>query len=256
MLIDTHAHLGDEVLIDRVDDIIEGMRENNINYIFEIGYSMESSLKAVELAEKYRDIYAVIGIHPQESEHYSVSDIDNLKKLAENPKVKAIGEIGLDYHYDYDRNAQKSLFISMLKLADELNLPVVIHLRDAYEEMYNILCDCQCYINNGILFHCYSGSKEMIERFKFLDPYYAFGGAITFKNNNKAEVIKAIPRNRLLLETDSPYMTPVPYRGKINTPLNLPLIAEKMAVDVGVDISEIELITTLNAKAFYRINNK
>ena len=173
--------------------------------------------------------------------------------LAKNNKVVAIGEIGLDYHYDYDKTAQKSLLIKQIILADSLNLPVIIHLRDAYLDMENILKEYKKYINNGILFHCYSGSREMIDRFAFLDPYYAFGGAITFKNNNRAEVIKTVKKDRLMLETDCPYLTPVPHRGEINTPNNLKFVAKRMALDLGISYDEIAKITTENTKRFYNI---
>ena len=236
MLIDSHAHLLDE----RLRDV-------------EIGADMDSSRGAVKLADSYKNIYAAVGLHPESAESFSEDDIKEIAMLAKNSKVVAIGEIGLDYHYDYDKTAQKSLLIKQIILADSLNLPVIIHLRDAYLDMENILKEYKKYINNGILFHCYSGSREMIDRFAFLDPYYAFGGAITFKNNNRAEVIKAVKKDRLMLETDCPYLTPVPHRGEINTPNNLKFVAERIALDLGMSYDEIAKITTENTKRFYNI---
>jgi len=216
MLIDSHAHLLDERLRDNIPAIVADFAKNDVEMSVEIGADMDSSRGAVKLADSYKNIYAAVGLHPESAESFSEDDIKEIAMLAKNSKVVAIGEIGLDYHYDYDKTAQKSLLIKQIILADSLNLPVIIHLRDAYLDMENILKEYKKYINNGILFHCYSGSREMIDRFAFLDPYYAFGGAITFKNNNRAEVIKAVKKDRLMLETDCPYLTPVPHRGVIN----------------------------------------
>ena len=253
MLIDSHAHLLDERLKDNIPAIVADFAKNDVEMSVEIGADMESSRGAVKLAGSYKNIYAAVGLHPESAESFSDDDINEIAMLAKNNKVVAIGEIGLDYHYDYDKTAQKSLLIKQIILADRLNLPVIIHLRDAYLDMENILKEYKKYINNGILFHCYSGSREMIDRFAFLDPYYAFGGAITFKNNNRAEVIKAVKKDRLMLETDCPYLTPVPHRGEINTPNNLKFVAERIALDLGMSYDEIAKITTENTKRFYNI---
>ena len=253
MLIDSHAHLLDERLRDNIPAIVADFAKNDVEMSVEIGADMDSSRGAVKLADSYKNIYAAVGLHPESAESFSEDDIKEIAMLAKNSKVVAIGEIGLDYHYDYDKTAQKSLLIKQIILADSLNLPVIIHLRDAYLDMENILKEYKKYINNGILFHCYSGSREMIDRFAFLDPYYAFGGAITFKNNNRAEVIKAVKKDRLMLETDCPYLTPVPHRGEINTPNNLKFVAERIALDLGMSYDEIAKITTENTKSFYNI---
>lgn len=253
MLIDSHAHLLDERLRDNIPAIVADFAKNDVEMSVEIGADMDSSRGAVKLADSYKNIYAAVGLHPESAESFSDDDIKEIAMLAKNNKVVAIGEIGLDYHYDYDKTAQKSLLIKQIILADSLNLPVIIHLRDAYLDMENILKEYKKYINNGILFHCYSGSREMIDRFAFLDPYYAFGGAITFKNNNRAEVIKTVKKDRLMLETDCPYLTPVPHRGEINTPNNLKFVAERMALDLDMSYDEIAKITTENTKRFYNI---
>ncbi len=253
MLIDSHAHLLDERLRDNIPAIVADFAKNDVEMSVEIGADMDSSRGAVKLADSYKNIYAAVGLHPESAESFSEDDLKEIAMLAKNNKVVAIGEIGLDYHYDYDKTAQKSLLIKQIILADSLNLPVIIHLRDAYLDMENILKEYKKYINNGILFHCYSGSREMIDRFAFLDPYYAFGGAITFKNNNRAEVIKAVKKDRLMLETDCPYLTPVPHRGEINTPNNLKFVAERIALDLGMSYDEIAKITTENTKRFYNI---
>lgn len=254
MLIDTHAHLGDEQIVGNADEIINSFKDFDIETVIEIGADVDSSIVAIEFARKYDNIYATVGIHPHVTNTFTLADIDKIKELAlSESKVKAIGEIGLDYHYDYDRDKQKMLFTLQLELAHELRMPVVIHLRDAYEEMYHLLKDNADKLSDGVLLHCYSGSKEMLEQFAFLDAYYAFGGAITFKNNNRAEVIRAVPRDRLLIETDSPYMSPTPYRGQLNTPLNLRIVAERMAQDLDIKYEELAELTTANAKRFFNL---
>lgn len=253
MLIDSHAHLLDERLVESIPEILAQYPINDIELSIEIGADMASSKGAVLLAEKYDNIYATVGLHPESAERATDDDIEELRLLAQNDKVVAIGEIGLDYYYDYDKTAQKSLLIKQILLADTLQLPVVIHLRDAYQDMESIFTKYKDYLKNGVLLHCYSGSKEMIDRFAFLDPYYAFGGSITFKNNNRAEVIRAVKKDRLLLETDSPYLTPVPFRGKTNNPNYLKYIAERMAQDLGISYEEVANLTYQNTKRFYRI---
>lgn len=253
MLIDSHAHLLDERLKDHIAEIVGEYTANDVEISVEIGADMQSSRGAVALANSYDNIYAVVGLHPESAESATDKDIEEIAILAKNKKVVAIGEIGLDYHYDYDKTIQKSVLIKQIMLADKLNLPIVIHLRDAYQDMENIFAECKNYINNGVLLHCYSGSKEMLDRFAFLDPYYAFGGAITFKNNNRADVIRAVKKDRLVIETDCPYLTPEPNRGKINTPNNLKYIAKRMADDLEISYEELSELTYQNTKRFYRI---
>ncbi len=253
MYIDSHTHLSDDVFLDSVDGIIDGFKESGLEMVVEIGSDMKSSRSAALLAEKYDCVYAVIGCHPIATNDVTDEDMLEIEQLCAGKKVVALGEIGLDYHYDMDRELQKKLFIRQLILADKLSLPVVIHLRDAYADMEEILHEYHSYINNGILFHCYSGSAEMVERFAFLDAYYAFGGAVTFKNNNRELAIKAVPIDRLLLETDCPYMTPVPYRGKVNNPNYIPIIAAKVGEALGMTADQIGVIASDNTKRFYRI---
>lgn len=253
MLIDSHAHLLDERLVNNIPQILAEYPNNDVAMSIEIGCDMLSSEQAVALANKYDNIYATVGCHPFCAESITDNDIQKLAKLATDKKVVAIGEVGLDYHYDYDKTAQKSVLIAQIKLAHSLKLPLVIHLREAYQDMECILTEYKDFIKNGILLHCYSGSKEMIERFSFLDPYYAFGGAITFKNNNRAEVIRAVKKDRLMLETDCPYLTPAPHRGEVNTPNFLKFVAQRMALDLGIDYEVVAKITAENTKRFYRL---
>lgn len=253
MLIDSHAHLLDERLCDSIAEIVSEYPQNDVEMSIEIGADIDSSRGAVLLASKYKNIYATVGMHPQCAPNFTKNDIEEIAKLAKSDKVVAIGEIGLDYHYDYEKSLQKSLLIQQILIADSLQLPVVLHLRDAYLDMESILNEYKNHLKNGVLLHCYSGSREMIDRFTFLDPYYAFGGAITFKNNNRADVIRAVKKDRLLIETDSPYLTPVPHRGKVNTPNFLKFVAERMADDLGMSYDDIAKITNENTRRFYRI---
>lgn len=253
MLIDSHAHLLDERLAGSIAEIVANYPLNDVEMSIEIGADIESSEGAVRLAKKYDNIFATVGMHPQCAPTYTQNDLLIIERLAQNDKVVAIGEIGLDYHYDYDKTLQKSMLIEQILIADKLNLPVVLHLRDAYQDMEQILHEEQNHLRNGVLLHCYSGSREMLDRFAFLDPYYAFGGAITFKNNNRADVIRAVKKDRLLIETDCPYLTPVPHRGEVNSPNFLKFVAERMASDLGITYDEVAKITNENTKRFYRI---
>ncbi len=254
MYIDSHTHLSDDLLIGDIDKIISDFSESGIEMVFEIGSDMASSRSAAKLASQYDCIYAVVGCHPIATDDVTEADMLELEQLAKGDKIVALGEIGLDYHYDIDHNRQKALFVKQIILADKLSLPIVVHLRDAYQDMEQILTENKQYINNGILFHCYSGSAEMVDRFAFLDPYYAFGGAITFKKNNRELAIKAVPQDRLLIETDCPYMTPVPFRGKVNNPNYIYLVAEKMGEGLRMSGEEVGVLTNINTKRFYRIN--
>lgn len=252
MLIDTHAHLNDERLYPEIPEIVNNMAKDGLKGIINVGYDLKSSRISVELAEKHENIYAAVGVHPHDAKYYSDKARDYFIKAAENPKVVAIGEIGLDFHYDYSpRDVQKRVFAEQLQLAHSLNLPVIIHLREAYEEMYALLNENKELLTSGFVLHCYSGSAEMAARYDRFDPYYSFGGAITFAKH-KDIVIKSIRKDRLLLETDCPYMTPAPFRGKLNRPAYVRYAGERMAEFLGVSSEEIEKITTENARRLFR----
>lgn len=252
MLIDTHAHINDDKLRPYIEDIVSDIEKDNLAAIINVGCDYKSSIECVELADKYDKIYAVIGIHPHDAKSARKDMYDYFSKISENKKVVAIGEIGLDYYYDLSpREIQKKVFVEQLELAHYLKMPIVIHLRDAYLDMYNLLIENQNKLSNGFVLHCYSGSAEMAERFNKLDAYYSFGGAITFVKG-KDKVIKAIPKDRLLLETDCPYMTPKPFRGKLNFPKYINLIGDKMSEFINIDRQEIDIITNKNAKTLFR----
>lgn len=256
MIIDTHCHLNDERLFPETDRIVGDFARDNIECAVCVGYDLPSSQLAVEIAKKYDNIYCAVGIHPHDANTCDEEKYEQLRALAQCEKTVAFGEIGLDYYYDLsDRESQKKAFCEQIEIADSVDLPLVLHVRDAYEDARKILFDMQKYINNGLLLHCYSGSSEYVKIFDKLDAYYSFGGAITFKNaKHNIESLAAVKRDRLLLETDCPYMTPVPFRGKTNEPKYISYVAQKASEVLGISIEEIEIITTENAKRlFYRI---
>lgn len=252
MLIDTHAHLNDErYSSEKVDEIINTLKENNIEKVITVSYDAKSCLKSVELSKKYNEVYAVVGIHPSNPEE----DMSFLHDLAQNKKVLAIGEIGLDYHYEgYNKEKQIETFIKQIKLAYNLNLPIVIHLRDAYEDMLNILKEYKDYLIYGAVVHCYSGSLEYAKELLKLGLYFSFTGVITYKNAKKSlEVIKEIPLDRIMIETDCPYLTPEHFRGKLNEPKFVNLVFDKICEVKNLEKSKLENILRENTRKFYKI---
>jgi TatD DNase family protein len=194
-------------------------------------------------------------VHPHDSGKATENTYKLFRELAKNPKVVAVGETGLDYYYDHSpRDVQKSVFEEQLKLADSFNLPVALHVRDAYAEALEILKVNKKYINNGILLHCYSGSAETVKEFSQFDAYFSFGGPVTFKTAKKEEVIKAVPTNRLLTETDSPYLTPEPFRGRLNQPAYVRFVLQKVAEALRKDFDETaDMIKENTLRLFKRI---
>ena len=253
MLIDTHCHLNDEKLLCNADRIVASFKDDGLESAICVGYDMPSSECAVTLAEKFEEIYAAVGVHPHDADTLDDEACQRILELAKHKKVVAIGEIGLDYYYDLsEREVQKSAFAKQIELANQAELPIALHVRDAYEDTRKILFDMKGYVENGLLLHCYSGSSEYVKIFDKLDAYYAFGGAITFKNaKHNLESLAVVPKGRLLLETDCPYMTPVPFRGKTNEPKYVSLVAQKAAQVLGMSVEEIEEITTQNAKRLF-----
>ena len=253
MLIDTHCHLNDEKLLCNADRIVASFKDDGLESAICVGYDMPSSECAVTLAEKFEEIYAAVGVHPHDADTLDDEACQRILELAKHKKVVAIGEIGLDYYYDLsEREVQKSAFAKQIELAPQAELPIALHVRDAYEDTRKILFDMKGYIKNGLLLHCYSGSREYVKIFDKLDAYYAFGGAINFKNaKHNLESLAVVTKGRLLLETDCPYMTPVPFRGKTNEPKYVSLVAQKAAQVLGMSVEEIEEITTQNAKRLF-----
>ena len=255
MLSDAHAHLNDKAFFEDLDEVAKKCIDEGVRLIVNSSWDRASSERAFELAQKYENMFFTVGVHPHNAKDTEPHDFDVLKSLAKEEKCVAWGEIGLDYHYDLSpREMQKEFFGEQLKIADEFQMPVVCHLREAYADANEIIEKNKDKIRNGFLLHCYSGSMELARDFynKF-DFYYSFGGAITFKNNNKKAVMEVIPRTRILLETDCPYMTPVPKRGQRNDPSNLNLVRDEAAKNLGISKEEVEELTYQNALRFYRI---
>lgn len=254
MLFDTHAHFDDEQFDADRDEVLKSLKSYGVGNIVNIGSSMKTSRTSVALAEKYDFVYAAVGVHPSETGELCETDIDELKRLAANPKVRAIGEIGLDYHYpdDVEPSIQKKWFVRQLELAKELNMPVVIHDRESKGECLEILKEHK--ISNGVV-HCFSGSAETAREILKLGMMISFTGVLTFKNAKKAiAACAAVPLDRLMIETDCPYMSPEPYRGRRNFSGYVEFVARKMAEIKGVSYDELVNITERNAKRFYGIN--
>lgn len=250
-LYDTHAHLDDDMFDNDRESVIEKIKNKGIGLVNNIGASMESSRASIALAEKYDFIRAVVGVHPSETYDLTMSDIDELKTMAAHPKVVAIGEIGLDYHYeDTNPDLQKKWFRIQLDLAKELGMPVVIHDRDSKGECIEILKEKD--IHNGVI-HCFSGSAQTAKEILDMGFYISFTGVITFKNARRAiEALKVIPLDRLLIETDCPYMAPEPHRGTRNDSSLVCHIAEKIAEIKGVSYDEVVSRTCENALNFFK----
>lgn len=254
MLIDSHAHLDDERFDKDRDRLIKSLKESGIDLIINPGSDLGSSIKAVSLSEQYDNIYAAVGVHPHSAKEMDESTIEVLKSFTNRDKVVAIGEIGLDYYYDNSpREIQRQKFIEQLELAKEVDLPVIIHTRDAAQETFDILKEAQDGSLEGVL-HCYSGSVEMALEYIKMGFYISLGGPVTFKNSRVSrEVAKAVPIDRLLIETDSPYLTPEPYRGKRNEPLFVRYVAGTIAEIRGLTFDELAKKTSENAKKIFRI---
>ena len=253
MLFDTHAHLNDDRFCDDRDEIIASLHSNGVGAYCEIGFDMQSSENAAKLAQRYDFVYAAVGTHPHDSKDMTEEDIPRLKQLLAMDKVVALGEIGLDYYYDNsDRAVQREWFARQLCVAKEVGMPVVIHSRDAMADTIDIL---KAHGMGCGIIHCYSGSKESAKILLDMGYYISFAGPVTFKNAVTAlEVIDYVPMDRLLIETDSPYLAPVPYRGKRNQPVYVAEVAKKVAEIKGLSFEEVADITFRNAKKAYRID--
>ena len=249
-LVDTHAHIYDKQFKPDFDEIIDRISKE-LEFIVSIGYDLESSEKSVNLAEKYPFIYGVVGVHPTDIKKYNDAVERKLEELAGNEKVVAIGEIGLDYHWMEDpKEIQEDIFRRQMELSRRVGLPVVIHTRDAMEDTVKILED---YKDIGGIMHCYPGSYETAE--KLIDRYYfGIGGVVTFKNNKVTkETVKKLPIEKIVMETDCPYLTPEQFRGKRNEPVYGRYIAEEIARIKEMSLEKVIEITTENAKKVYNI---
>lgn len=254
MLFDTHAHFDDGRFDDDRDEVLRSLQSYGVTNIVNVGSSMKTSRTSVKLSEKYDFVYATVGVHPSETGNLTEADMDELKALACNPKVRAIGEIGLDYHYlpdDVEPSVQKKWFGRQLELAKELDMPVVIHDRESKGECFEILKKMG--VSKGV-YHCFSGSAETTKKVLELGMMISFTGVLTFKNARRAaEACAVVPTDRLMIETDCPYMAPEPHRGERNFSGYVEFVARKMAEIKNMSYEEIVEITDRNAKRFYGI---
>lgn len=254
MFIDSHAHLDDSRFDGDRDILIKSLKDNDIELVINIGADLQSSIDSLKLADKYDNIYATIGVHPHSAKEVTEETLEEFRKLAKHPKVVAIGEIGLDFYYDNSpRDIQRKWFREQLKLAKELNLPVVIHSREATKETYDIIKEEQDGTLRGVL-HCFSASKEVAMEYIKLGFYISLAGPVTFKNARVAkEVAKAVPLDKLLIETDCPYLAPEPNRGRRNEPKYVRHVAEKIAELRGIPVEEVAEQTRKNTKELFGI---
>lgn len=255
-MIDTHAHLQDEKMLP-CDVVIENANKAGVNKIICSSSDIETSKKAVLIANNYECVYATVGVHPEEANTFNETSLKELEKLAEDKKVVAIGEIGLDYHYEFaTRETQKSVFIKQINLANKLGLPIVVHTRDASGDTMEILRANLDKLKNGVCIHCFNMSLEILKEIMGYGFYISIGGIVTFNNaKNVLDIVKACDINRLMLETDSPYISPVPFRGGINEPKNVVYSAKKMAELREMLFEDFDKITTDNAMRFFNIKD-
>ncbi len=253
MLFDTHAHYDDERFDEDREQLLASLPEAGVGLVVNPGITVETSRMAVAMARRYAHMYAAVGIHPENCHDFVPQQIEELRRLAQEEKVVAIGEIGLDYYWPENppRPLQQQAFRAQLALAQELDLPVIVHDREAHGDTLEIVREFPHV--RGVL-HCYSGSPEMAQELLKMGWYLGFDGPITFKNARRAPEVAAVtPPERMLIETDAPYLTPAPYRGKRNDSTYVRLVAEKLAQWKGISAEEMERITWENGRRFFGI---
>lgn len=254
MIFDTHAHYDDKQFDQDREELLASMKDNGIGTIVDVGSNMETSAWIVEAVKRYPMMYGAVGVHPSDTADLTDADMDTLKKYTAMDKILAIGEIGLDYYWDEpERDIQKKWFEAQIELAREVKLPIIIHSRDAAKDTYDIMKALHTEDIGGVV-HCFSYSKEMARQFLDMGFYIGIGGVVTFKNaKTLKEVAAYTPLDRIVLETDCPYLSPEPNRGKRNSSLNLNYVAEALSQIKGVDKEELIAVTEENARRLYRM---
>ena len=255
MLFDTHVHLNDDQFKEDIEEVIKRAQEAGVSSMVVVGFDRATITRAMELIEKYAFIYAAIGWHPVDAIDMVDEDFAWIEELSSHPKVVAIGEMGLDYHWDKShRDIQKEVFRKQIRLAKKVKLPIVIHNREATADIVDILKEEHAEEVGGIM-HCFSGSPEVAKECLNMNFYISLGGPVTFKNAKKPkEVAEEVPLDKLLIETDCPYLAPHPYRGKRNEPAYVKLVAEQIADLKGLTFEEVAAATTQNARKLFGIN--
>ncbi len=257
MLFDTHAHYTDDRFSEDIDKVLGSMKENGVGLIMNACSSVDEIPGIIELCERYDFIYGAVGVHPHEASEMTDKDLDTLRKYSAHSKIKAIGEIGLDYFYDNSpRDIQKKRFAEQIELAKELKLPVIIHDRDAHKDTMDILRACNVRDCGGV-FHCYAGSAEMAKEILDWGMYIAFGGSLTFKKSVKPkEVAQYVPLDRIVTETDAPYLAPEPQRGRRNDSRYMHLVTELIAQIKGISYEAVAKATYENGKKLFGIKEE
>lgn len=254
MIFETHAHYDDEEFNQDREEVLHSLKENQIGFVVNASSSIESIQKTIALTQKYDFLYGAVGVHPEEAKELNNTNFEWVKQMVKQPKIVAVGEIGLDYYWkEPEPEIQKKWFEEQIELAREVQLPMIIHSRDAAQDTLEIMKAHHAEEIGGVI-HCFSYSKEIAREYLNMDYYFGIGGVITFANAKKLrEAVAYIPAEKLLLETDSPYLAPVPYRGKRNSSLNLPAIAAAIADIKGMASDELIAVTTENAKRLFAI---
>lgn len=254
MLIDTHTHIDLEQFKDRFDEVLENAKQNGVEKVVIPGVEPSGFERILSLCEKYENVYGAVGVHPEEVNSYNEHTQELMKEYLKHPKIIAVGEIGLDYYWDKSQiDRQKEIFEKQILIAKEALKPVLVHDREAHLDSFEILKKTNAK-EVGVVMHCFSGSPEFAAECVKEGFYIALGGVTTFKNAKKAkEVAKAVPLDRLLLETDAPYMTPVPFRGKENQPAYVKFVAQEIAQLRGISFDEVAAATTQNAQRLLKI---
>ena len=249
-MIDTHSHINFQDYKENFEKFLSEIKQNEVEKIIIPGVEPLSFNEIISLCNKYEMIYGALGVHPSEFKTYNQEVEETIYKLIKESKIVAIGEIGLDYHYGFDsKEEQKDILRKQLKIAEETKLPIIIHDREAHEDVFEIL---QEYKLSNVIFHCFSGNSAFAEKCIEKGYYIGIGGVVTFKNAKELkESTKIIPLDRILLETDAPYLAPVPFRGKINSPIYLKYIAQEIANIKEINIEEVKEKTTINAKRIF-----
>lgn len=255
MIFDTHAHYDDEAFDEDREIIIENLQMENVGRVVNVGAHICGSARSVELANRYDMFYAAVGIHPDDAHTATDEGVDELRKMCRNPKVVAIGEIGLDYYWNKDnKEVQKAAFVKQIELARELSLPIIVHSREAALDTMEILRNTDAGINGGVI-HCFSYSPEIAKEAVDMGFNIGIGGVLTFKNARKLrETVECIPMERIVLETDCPYLSPEPFRGKRNTSANIKYVVDEICRIKNTDSKTVENITFKNACEMYGIN--
>jgi len=252
--IDTHAHYNDEVYKDNLDIVFDEVRKANVDKVINVGYSLESSKESINLANKHNNVYCTIGIHPHDVKE-NVDELEKLYNENKGAKIVAIGEIGLDYAYVKDnKEEQIKSFIKQIKLAEKLGLPIVIHSRDASLDTYNVIKEN---VNEGakLIFHCFAPTDDLVKLVLERKYFVAFGGNITYpRNSSFKKYIEMIPVEQMVIETDSPYLSPIPLRGKINNSSNLTYVCKKLAEYKNMDEQQLAKILYNNSISFFNLN--